>query len=63
MIDRNRMDGILFAIMGDVKLVDQWWNKNNAAFDGARPLDVWETDPERVRDYIFQAANLGGDYH
>jgi hypothetical protein len=62
MLEKTRLDGLLFAIMGDQILVERWWNRPNQAFDGALPIDVFVLRPERVRDYIFNAANLGGDY-
>ena len=62
MLEKTRLDGLLFAILGDQTLVKRWWNRPNQAFDGAMPIDVFVLQPERVRDYIFNAANLGGDY-
>lgn len=62
MINRSRLDGLLFAALGDTVLVERWWNNPNRAFDLARPIDVFEQDPERVRDYIMRACGLTGDY-
>lgn len=59
MIERERLDGILFAIMGDDLLVEQWWNRSNVVFDQQTPLVMFDQDPERVRDWVLQAANLG----
>lgn len=63
MIERARLDGILFAIMGDTTLVEQWWQKPNAAWNMRSPQEVFDDDPESVRDYVFRAANLDGDYY
>lgn len=62
MIDRRRLDGLLFAALGDAVLVERWWNSANQAFDQARPIDVFEQDPCRVRDYIFKSCGLTGEY-
>lgn len=62
MLEKTRLDGLLFAILGDQILVERWWNRSNQAFDGALPIDVFVLQPERVRDHIFDIANLGGDY-
>lgn len=58
MIERERLDGILFAIIGDTTLVEQWWSRPNVVFDQQTPLVMFEQDPERVRNWILQAANL-----
>lgn len=62
MIDRRRLDGLLFAALGDKTLVERWWARPNRAFGQARPIDVFEQDPYRVRDYIFSACGLTGEY-
>lgn len=62
MITKQRLDGLLFAILGDQTLVDRWWAGPNRAFDNQSPVEVFKMAPEKVRDYIFAAANLGSDY-
>ena len=59
---KQRLDGLLFAILGDAILVDRWWNRPNKGLNDALPIDVYVINPEAVRDYIFKAANLDGDY-
>lgn len=59
MIERERLNGILFAIMGDEHLLEQWWNRPNVVFDQQTPLAMFEQNPERVRDWVLKAANLG----
>lgn len=61
-VNKQKLNGILFAMMGDDLLVQRWWNGANQAFDGQTPNDVFAQDPSKVRDYIFKAANLNGDY-
>jgi len=58
MIDKSRLDGLLFAMLGDQELVKRWWAGPNLAFDNQPPEKIFENDPVRVRDYIFRAANL-----
>lgn len=56
LIEKNRLDGLLFAIVGSETLVERWWNSPNKAFDMQKPIDVFEVDSERVRDYIISCA-------
>jgi hypothetical protein len=58
MIDKSRLDGLLFAIMGDATLVERWWFSPNHAFDSERPIDVFVLEPERVRNYVLVMANI-----
>jgi hypothetical protein len=55
-MDKTRLDGLLFAIVGDDTLVERWWNGPNKAFDMQKPIDMFEVDSERVRDYILKCA-------
>lgn len=61
MIDKQRLNGLLFAMLGDNVLVERWWNRPNKNFNNALPIDVFVVNPEAVRDYIMKAANLNGD--
>jgi hypothetical protein len=58
MIEKTRLDGILFAIMGDAILVERWWNTPKKVFDMQKPIDMFEVDSERVRDYIMKCARF-----
>lgn len=60
---KQSLNGILFAMLGDDKLVNKWWNSPNKAFNNALPIDVWIVNPDSVKKYIMKAANLNGDYH
>lgn len=62
MIDKKRLDGLLFAVIGSETLVERWWNSPNHAFNLQHPSDVFVIEPEVVRDYIFRMANIGGDF-
>jgi hypothetical protein len=52
-MDKNRLNGLLFAILGDDDLVERWWSRPNAWLDEKTPEELFKTDPERVRDHIF----------
>ena len=49
---------MLMAMLGSDKLVNQWWNSPNKAFDNKRPVDV---DQDEVRKYLmFHTFGYGG---
>jgi hypothetical protein len=56
-IKKTRLDGLLFAIMGSQTLVSKWWTTPNPNFDMQTPENLFNTEPERVRDLIFSFAN------
>lgn len=60
-MDKNRLNGLLFAMTGSQTLTERWWNSPNKAFDMQKPIDVFEVDSERVRDYIISCAY--GDHY
>jgi hypothetical protein len=62
MISRERINWLLLGALGDKELVYKWWQSRNTAFDHATPEQIWETDPERVCNYVIKAVNPGGDY-
>jgi len=53
MIDKNRLTGLLFAIMGSNTLVERWWATPNKSLDMKSPNLMYEINPERVRDLIL----------
>jgi hypothetical protein len=52
-IEKTRLDGLLFAIIGSQSLVSKWWKTPNPSFDLQTPEQMFNSDPERVRDHIF----------
>lgn len=44
---------ILFALLGNEKLVHDWWCSPNRAFDQATPDTVWLSDPKPVISYLL----------
>ena len=60
---KQRLDGLLFAILGDAILVERWWHRPNKGLNDALPIDVYVVNPEAVRDYILKAVNPDGVYY
>ena len=57
------LNRLLFAMLGRIELVDQWWQSPNKGFDGKTPDEVYlsgEDGRKKVADYIHYHANVGG---
>lgn len=64
LMTKNRLDLLLFLLLGSTDLVQQWWVSPNKAFDDRMPKDVYYQDPngrQEVSDYISAFA-MGGTY-
>lgn len=48
------LDRILFALLGDLNLVEKWWSSPNLAFDNKTPAEVYMNDKNSVEDYVLQ---------
>ncbi|NDB84551.1 MAG: hypothetical protein EB127_17890 [Alphaproteobacteria bacterium] len=59
---KQRLDGLLFAVLGDSTLVERWWYRPNKGLNDALPIDVYVLSPELVKNYIFEATNNNGDF-
>jgi hypothetical protein len=55
---KNHAQACLVAMLGE-KLVNDWWNSKNAAFDNQTPAGEWIRNPKRVYDYIMLHAYGG----
>ena len=44
---------ILRALLGSDELVERWWLTKNRAFDYKTPQEVYATDPNAVKYYVF----------
>jgi len=53
MIDKNRLNSLLFSILGSNELVEQWWDSRNKAFDMMTPNEMLELNSEYVVRYIL----------
>lgn len=57
MLSKERLNGLLFAIMGSNTLVKRWWNKPHQDLDNKPPVEVYESDPKRVTNVILKVVN------
>lgn len=51
-IMRNRCESMILSMVGK-DYTNVWWNSPNKAFQEKTPNEVFDTDPERVYDYII----------
>lgn len=51
-ITKSELNDYLFVLLGDDRLVALWWDVRNVNL-GAAPSSVWETDPQKVVDYVL----------
>ena len=56
-ISRDRLDQILFGMLGNQELVDRWWTTPNRAFEMLAPE---QADLVLVRDYLIWHAFCAG---
>jgi len=62
-MSKQRLDAILYLILGSNDLVHRWWHSPNEAFDGRLPKDVYYQDPhgrQEISDYIGAYASGEG---
>ena len=60
---KQRLDAILYLLLGSTDLVHKWWHSPNTAFDDRFPKDVYYQDPQgrqEISDYI--SAYADGSY-
>jgi hypothetical protein len=56
----DKYDRILYALLGSNELVQKWWESPNKAFGDITPIEMWDRDKDRVKNYLL--AQLNGDY-
>ena len=56
----DKYNRILHALLGSNELVQKWWSSPNKAFDDMTPIEMWDRDKDRVKNYLL--AQLSGDY-
>lgn len=59
-MDTDKYDRILHALLGSNELVQKWWESPNKAFGDITPIEMWDRDKDRVKNYLL--AQLNGDY-
>jgi hypothetical protein len=52
-LEPEKINGILMALLGGRSLVNRWWNNPNKAFDMKTPFNVYIDDPEKVGEYVL----------
>jgi hypothetical protein len=52
---KSALDEALMALVGTPELVNAWWSSPNKAFDMQTPEEVYDVDPNKVRNYIVGA--------
>ena len=63
LMTKNRLDLLLYLLLGSTDLVQKWWVSPNKAFDDRMPKDVYYQDPngrKEISDYI--SAYSSGEY-
>ena len=60
MLVPEKYDRILYALLGSQELVQKWWASPNRAFNEITPIEMWDRDKDRVKNYLL--AQLNGDY-
>jgi hypothetical protein len=59
-MSKQRLDAILYLLLGSTDLVHKWWISPNKAFDDMMPKDVYYQDPQgrqEISDYISAYAD------
>ncbi len=56
----DKYNRILYALLGSNELVQKWWESPNKAFGDITPIEMWDRDKDRVKNYLL--AQLNGDY-
>lgn len=55
MLNFNSLDRLVTSLFGGTEsLAARWWNSPNKAFDAKTPLEVYETDPEKIQTYLLK---------
>jgi hypothetical protein len=61
MVTPDKYNRILYALLGSDELVKKWWSSPNRAFGEATPIEMWDRDKDRVKNYLL--AQLSGEYY
>jgi len=60
MVTPDKYDRILYSLLGSQELVQKWWASPNRAFGDISPIEMWDRDKDRVKNYLL--AQLSGEY-
>lgn len=53
MLDKNKLNSLLFSFLGSEELVLQWWKSPNKAFDMMTPDEMLGLNSDYVIQYIL----------
>ena len=53
LIDKNKLNSILFSLLGSDELVERWWESPNKAFDMMTPDEMLDLNPDYVVKYLL----------
>lgn len=53
---KEKLDVILFSMLGSKELVEKWWVSPNKAFDMRTPLSLMDDKKHEVIDYVLGHA-------
>lgn len=59
---RSQLNILLYSLLGNRQLVDQWWESANRAFDYKTPNEVYwsgEQGRQQVANYLLQSCSGG----
>lgn len=56
----EKYNRILLALLGSKELIHKWWASPNRSFDNVTPIEMWDRDKDRVKNYLL--GQLNGDY-
>jgi hypothetical protein len=56
---RNIANNLVASLVGE-RLVADWWNSPNLAFDGRTPEAQWQSGSDAVVNYLMHHAYAGG---
>ena len=56
----DKYNRILYALLGSNELVQKWWASPNRSFGNVTPIEMWDRDKDRVKNYLL--GQLNGDY-
>jgi hypothetical protein len=60
MVRPDKYNRILYALLGSDELVRKWWASPNREFGHISPIEMWDRDKDRVKNYLL--AQLSGEY-
>ena len=56
----EKYNRILLAVLGSKELITKWWSSPNKSFGNVTPIEMWDRDKDRVKNYLLRQLN--GDY-